>query len=107
MTEHLARRLEILWMVLEIRRRHEMAELMRRHVNADMPRDGVDDLECQGGLALAATLPRDEKVGIHVSAKARQDVTAIPPKAAGHLVRDLSDDVLPLGLRFPGGNVKE
>jgi hypothetical protein len=82
-----------------------MPELMRRHVNADMPRDGVDDLDCEGCLALVDALPGDEEVLIHVSAQARQDLTAIPSKAAGHLVRDLTVMVLPLGLRFLGWNV--
>ena len=84
-----------------------MPELMRRHVNADMLRDGVDDLDREGCLALAAALLRDEEVAIHVSAKARQDVTAIPSKAAGNVVRDLADDVLLFRLCVPGGNVNE
>ena len=49
----------------------------------------------------------DEEGAIHVSAKARQDVTAIPSKAAGNLVRDLADNVLPFSFGIPGGNVKE
>ena len=35
-----------------------MPELMRRHVNADMSRDGVDDLDCEGCLVLADALVR-------------------------------------------------
>ena len=58
-------------------------------------------------LALAAALLRDEEMAIHVGAKARQDVTAIPSKAAGNLVRDLTDNVLLFGFCVPGGNVKE
>ena len=84
-----------------------MPELMRRHVNADMPHDGVDDLDCERCLALADAFFRDEEGAIHVSAKARQDVTAIPSKAAGHLVRNLTNNVLPFRFCVPGGNVKE
>ena len=84
-----------------------MPELMRRHVNADVPRDGIDDLYCERFLALADALFRDEEGAIHVGAEARQDVTAIPPKAARHLVRNLTDNVLPLRFCVPGGNVKE
>ena len=79
-----------------------MPELMRRHVNADMLRDGVDDLDCERCLALAGALFRDEEVAIHVGAKARQDLTTIPSKAAGHLVRDLTDDGLAAWSSFPG-----
>ena len=84
-----------------------MAELMRRHVNADVLRDGVDDLACERFLVLSGCPFRDEEVAIHVSAKARQDVAAIPSKAAGNLVRDLTDKVLFFRFRVPGGNVKE
>ena len=77
-----------------------MPELMRRHVNTDMLRDGADDLDREGCLALAAALLRDEEVAIHVGAKTRQDVTAIPSKAAGNLVRDLADNVLLFGFCF-------
>ena len=49
----------------------------------------------------------DEEGAIHVGAKARQYVTAIPSKAASGLVRDLAHNVLSLGLGIPGGNVKE
>ena len=84
-----------------------MLELMRRHVNADMSRDGVDDLVREGCLMLAGALLRYEEVAIHVGAKTRHDVPAIPSKAAGNIVRDLADDILPFGLGVPGGNVKE
>jgi hypothetical protein len=93
-------------MLLEIRCRPKMPELMRRHVNADVPRKGVDDLLRYGGLALPAAPFGDEEMAIHVGAEARQYVTAIPSKAASNFVRDLGDDVLSLGLRMPGGNVK-
>ena len=84
-----------------------MPELMRRHVNADMSRDGVDDLDCEGCLTLAAAHLGDEDVAIHVGAKARQDVTAIPSKAAGHVVRDLAHNVLPFRFCVSGGNVNK
>jgi len=72
MTEHCARRLKIFRMLLEIRRCPEMPELMRRHVNANMPHHGVRDLLTEAGLAFANAPLRDEERAIHVSAKARQ-----------------------------------
>ena len=80
---------------------------MRRHVNANMLHDGAGDLFSEGFLTLAGALLRDEEVAIHVSAKTRQDVTAIPSKAAGHLVRDLTDNVLLFRFCFRGGNMNE
>ena len=53
MTEEPARRLEIFRMLLEIRGRAKMPELMRRHVNADMPLESVRDLLAEGSLARA------------------------------------------------------
>ena len=84
-----------------------MPELMRRHVNADMQLDGVYDLDCERFLAFADAFSRDEDRAIHVSAKTRQNVTAIPSEAVGHLVRHLTDSVLPFRFCVPGGNVKE
>src|SRR5215207_11087266 len=98
MTEETARRLEIFRMVLEIRCRREMPELMRRHVNADMPQDSLGDLYRESCLGLAAAARRDEGRAIHVGAEARQYVPAIPSQAAGNIVRDLTDNVFPLGL---------
>jgi hypothetical protein len=48
-----------------------MPELMRRHVNADVPRKGVDDLLRYGGLALPTTRLGDEEMAVHVGAEAR------------------------------------
>ena len=67
----------------------------------------VGDLLCKGRLALPVAPPCHEEMAIHVGAKARQYVTAIPSKPAGNLVRDLTHNVLPLGLGVSGGNVKE
>jgi len=67
-TEDCARRLKVFWMLLEIRRRPEMPELMRRHVNADVPHAGVRDLLTEGGLALANAFLCDEEMAIHVGA---------------------------------------
>ena len=94
-------------MLFEVRRWPEMPELMRRHVNADMPRDGIDDLDCERCLMLADALFRGEEVFIHIRAQAREDVTAIPSKAAGHIVRNLTDMILPPDLCFLGWNVNE
>ena len=94
-------------MLLEIRRRTKVSELMRRHVDADMPRDGFDDLLRERGLALLAALLSNEKIAIHVGAKARQDVAPIPPKSACDIVGDLGNNFLPLGLRVPRWNVKD
>jgi hypothetical protein len=80
-------------MPLKIRRRTEMPKLVWSHVNADVPRKGVDDLLRYGGLALPTAALGDEEMAIHVAAEARQYVTAIPSKPASKLVRDLSDDV--------------
>jgi hypothetical protein len=102
-----ARGLEIFRMVLEIRCRPEMPELMRRHVNPDMPLNGSDDLYRNGGLALPAPPCCHEEMAIHVGTQARQYVTAIPSKSAGNFVRDLTDKVFSFGLCLPGGNVKE
>jgi predicted secreted protein len=44
---------------------------------------------------------------IHVGAKARQYVTAIPSKPTSGFVWDLAHNVLSLGLGISGGNVKE
>ncbi len=106
MTEELPRGLKIFGMLFEIRCRSEMPELVRRHVNADVPRKGVDDLLRYSGLALPTALFGDEEMAIHVRAKARQYVAAIPSKAASNLVRDLGDDVSFLDLRVPSGDVK-
>ena len=84
-----------------------MPELMRRHVNADVPRDGIDDLYGERFLALVNAFFGDEEGAVHVGAKARQDMTTIPSKTAGHLVRNLPNNVLPLRFCVPGGNVKE
>ena len=67
-TKHRTHRLEIFRMLLEIRCRPEMPELMRRHVNADMPHDGVNDLSSKGSLFLAATPLGDEDRAVHVGA---------------------------------------
>jgi hypothetical protein len=66
--EDCARRLKVFRMLLEIRRRPEMLELMWRHVNADMPHHGIRDLLTDGGLALANTLLCNEEIAIHVGA---------------------------------------
>ncbi len=84
-----------------------MPELVRSHVNADVPRKGVDDLLRYGGLALPTASFGDEKRTIHVSAEPLKHVTAIPSKAASNLVRNLCDDVQFFGLRVPRGNVKD
>jgi hypothetical protein len=80
---------------------------MRRHVNTDVPRKGIRDLLRYGRLALPTAALGDEQIAVHVGAEARQYVATIPSKAASNLVRDLSDDVLSLGLSVPGGNVKD
>ena len=49
----------------------------------------------------------DEQMTLLVGAEARHYVAAIPSKAASNLVRHLGDKVLFLGLRVPGGNVKD
>ena len=49
-----------------------MAELMRRHVNADAPRKGVDDLLRYGLLALPTALSGDEEIAVQVSVEAWQ-----------------------------------
>ena len=84
-----------------------MPELVRRHVNADMPRKGVNDLLCYGGLALAAAPFGDEEMAIHVGANSRQYMSAIPSNAARNFVRNLPNDVLSFGLRMPRRNVKD
>src|SRR5262249_25537805 len=76
-------------------------------VNTNMLRDGPDDLHCERRLMFADALFRDEEMAIHVSAKARQDVTAIPSQATSHLVRDLADKILPFRFRVSCCNVKE
>ena len=66
-----------------------------------------DDLLRERRLALLAAPLSDKEIAIHVGAKARQDVAPIPAKAAGNIVRDLGNNLLPLGLRVPGGNVQQ
>jgi hypothetical protein len=85
----------------------EVPELMRRHVNADVTRDDADDLHCKRRLALTIASLFHKQRAIHVSAKERQYVPAIPSKPADHLVWDLTHNVLSLGLGVSGGNVKE
>lgn len=84
-----------------------MPKLMRRHVNAEMPHDGVGDLSCEGALALATAALRNEKIAVNTGAKARQYMTAIPSKAVSNLVGDFADNVLSLRLCVAGCNVKE
>ena len=93
MTEKCARRFKIFGMPLKIRRRPEMPELVRGHVNADVPRKGVGDLLRYGGLALPTAASGDEETAIHVGAETGQYVAAIPSKAASKFVGDLGDDV--------------
>ena len=93
MTEKCARRFKIFGMLLKIRRRPEMPELVRSHVNADVPRKGVGDLPRYGGLALPTAVLSDKETAIHVGAETGQYVAAIPSKAASKLVGDLGDDV--------------
>ena len=59
-----ARRFKVFRMLFEIRGRAEMPELMRRHVNTDMLRDGVGDLDCERCLCLPPALFRDEEMAI-------------------------------------------
>jgi hypothetical protein len=86
--EELPWRFKIFGMLLEVRCRAEMAELMRRHVNADVPRKGVRDLLRYGRLALPSALFGDEQIAIHVGAEARQHVATIPSKATSNFVRN-------------------
>ena len=72
MTEDGARCLEILRILVEIRGCAKMAELMRRHVNADAPREGVDDLFRLGLLALPTALSGDEEIAVRVGVEAWQ-----------------------------------
>ena len=57
-------------------------------------------------LALLAALLGDEEIAIHVGAKTRQHVAPIPTETAGDIVRDLDNNLLPLGLRVPCWNVE-
>src|SRR5262245_60837558 len=91
MTKDRPRGLEVFRMLLEIRCRSKMAELMRRHVNADVPHESVFDLLRKSGLALPAAAPCHEDRAIHVRAQARQHVTAIPSEAPGNLVGDFTE----------------
>jgi hypothetical protein len=84
-----------------------MAELMRRHVNADVIRKGVSDLLAYGLLAFPPAAVIDEQMTLVVGAEARHYVAAIPSKAASNLIRHFGDKVLSLGLGVPGGNVKD
>ena len=85
-----------------------MSELMRRHVNAEIPLAGIRNLFGEGSLALANAFLRDEEMAIHVGgAEARQYVTTIPSQPTGNLVGDLTHNVLPLGLGVTSGDVKE
>jgi hypothetical protein len=106
-TEHCAGGFKIFGVLLEIRCRPEMAELMRRHVNADALREGVGDLLAYGLLAFPTTALGDEQMTLQIGAEARHYVVAIPSKAASNLVGDLSDDVLFFCFRVPGSNVKD
>jgi hypothetical protein len=105
--EDRARRLKVFRVLLEIGCRAEMPELMRCHVNADMPHDAGQDLISEGGLFLAAAPLRDEEMAIHVATKRRQDMTAIPSQMTCNLVRHLTDDVLLFAFRLAGCNVQE
>ncbi len=81
-----------------------MPKLMRRHVNADMPREGVNNLDGKGGLTLPAAVPCYEEIAILVSAKPRQDLTAIPSKTPGNVIGNLAANISPFGLCVVGGN---
>jgi hypothetical protein len=105
--KNLAGGFEILGMLLKIRGCSEMPELMRRHVNADMPREGVNNLDGKGGLTLPAAVPCYEEIAILVSAKPRQDLTAIPSKTPGNVIGNLAVNISPFGLCVVGGNVKK
>jgi hypothetical protein len=105
--EHCACRFKIFGMPLEIRCRPEMAELMRRHVNADVIREGVGDLLAYGLLTFPPDALSDKQMTVLIGPKARHYVTAIPSKAASNLIRHFGDKVLSLGLGVPGGNVKD
>ena len=83
-----------------------MPKLMRRHVNADVSRKGVRYLESKCRLALPVALPRYEKIAIRVSAKPRQDLTAIPSKTPSNVIGNLAVNISPFGLCVMGGNVK-
>lgn len=86
MAKKLAHGFEILGMLLKIRGCPEVPKLMRRHMNAELPREGVDNLYGKGGLALSVALPRYEKKAIRVSAKPWQDLTAIPSKTPSNVI---------------------
>ena len=84
-----------------------MPKLVRRHVDADIARDGFDDLVGKRLLALLAAFLGDEEIAIDIGAKTRQDMAPVPPQAASDIVGDLGNNLLPLGLRVPGRNVKQ
>jgi hypothetical protein len=98
---------KIFGMLLEVRCRAEMAELMRRHVNTDVPRKGVGDLLRYGRLALPTAALGDEEMAIHVGAEVRQHVATIPSKATSNFVRNLPGNVFSFALGVPGSNVKD
>ena len=71
-----------------------MPELVRRHVDAEIALDGLDDLIGEGVLAFRRSVPGDKEVAIRIGVEARKNVPAVPAKPTGNMVWDFGDEVV-------------
>ena len=106
MTKHDPRSLEILGIFIQVGVRSEMAELMRRHVDPDVPLNGTDDLTCKCIWVLAPTMVCNKQVSVAITTKARQDMVAIPVDPSGYILWNLRRNVFLFVLRFCCRNLR-
>src|SRR5262245_43869252 len=98
MNEQVAHRLEVLRVRLKVETCSEVAELMRRHVDADLLRDRLGYLLRQRLLALAPAALRHEAIAVGFATKTRQNLAPVPADRLSQLRQELEGQVPPLCL---------